>query len=100
MDYRTNQDGHAEFLQAVGQATRDRILEVLAEEERCVCNIQVAVGKQQSNVSKCLAVLRRSEILTARRGGGWGGLIYRLRNWRTSEFLGQQSDLMRGDFSW
>lgn len=41
----------AEFLQAVAQTTRLRILEVLAEGERCVCNIYQAIGEEQSNVS-------------------------------------------------
>ncbi|MBI4572244.1 MAG: helix-turn-helix transcriptional regulator [candidate division NC10 bacterium] len=86
----------ADFLQAVGQATRLRILEVLAGGERCVCDIQVAVGEQQSNVSKHLAILRRSGILTARREGG--RVIYRLRNGRISEFLRWLSGVTPRDF--
>lgn len=62
-------EAQAEFLQAVGQATRLRILEVLADGERCVCDIQAAIGEQQSNVSKHLAILRRSGVLTAHREG-------------------------------
>ena len=89
-------EAQAEFLQAVGQATRLRILEVLAEGERCVCDIQVAVGEQQSNVSKHLAILRNSGILTARREGG--RVIYRLRNGRISEFLRWVSDVTPRDF--
>ncbi len=86
----------AEFLQAVGQATRLRILEVLAGGERCVCDIQVAVGEQQSNVSKHLAILRRSGILTARREGG--RVIYRIRNGRIPEFLRRLSDVVPRNF--
>ncbi len=86
----------AEFLQAVGQETRLRILEVLAEGERCVCDIQVAVGGQQSNVFKHLALLRRSGILMARREGG--KIIYRLRNGRIPEFLRRLSDVVPRDF--
>ncbi|MBI4842198.1 MAG: helix-turn-helix transcriptional regulator [candidate division NC10 bacterium] len=86
----------AEFLQAMGQTTRLKILEILAEGERCVCDIQVAVGEQQSNVSKHLAILRRSGILTARREGG--RVIYRIRNGRIPEFLLRLSDLVSRDF--
>ncbi len=86
----------AEFLHAVGQATRLRILEVLAEGERCVCDIQVTVGEQQSNVSKHLAILRRSGILTARREGG--RVTYRLRSGRISEILRQLSDVTPQEF--
>ena len=89
-------EAQAEFLQAVGQATRLRILEVLGDGERCVCDIQAAVGEQQSNVSKHLAVLRRSGILTARREGG--RVIYRIRNGRIPEFLRQLSDVAPRDF--
>jgi ArsR family transcriptional regulator len=91
-------EAQAEFLQAVGQATRLRILEVLADGERCVCDIQAAVREQQSNVSKHLAVLRRSGILTARREGG--RVIYRIRNGRIPEFLRQLSDVAQRDFFW
>lgn len=86
----------AELLHAMGQTTRLKILEVLAEGERCVCDIQVAVGEQQSNVSKHLAILRRSGILTARREGG--RVLYRLRNGRIPEFLRKLSDAVPRDF--
>jgi ArsR family transcriptional regulator len=89
-------EAQAEFLQAVGQATRLRILEVLADGERCVCDIQVAIGQQQSNVSKHLAILRRSGILTAHREGG--RILYRLRNGRIREFIRQLSDMVPRDF--
>jgi ArsR family transcriptional regulator len=89
-------EAQAEFLQAVGQATRLRILEVLAEGARCVCDIQAAVREQQSNVSKHLAVLRRAGILTARRDGG--RVIYRVRDGRIPEVLRQLSDMVPRDF--
>lgn len=52
-------EAQAEFLHVVGQATRLRILEVLADGERCVCDIFQELGEQRSNVSKHLAILRR-----------------------------------------
>ncbi len=89
-------EAQAEFLQAVGQATRLRLLEVLVGGERCVCDIQAAVGEQQSNVSKHLAILRRSGILTARREGG--RVIYRIRDGRVLEALRWLSDVVPQDF--
>jgi ArsR family transcriptional regulator len=89
-------EAQAEFLQAVGQATRLRILEVLADGELCVCDIQAAVGEQQSNVSKHLAILRRAGILTARREGG--RVIYRIRDGRIPEALRRLSDVAPRDF--
>ncbi len=89
-------EAQAEFLQVVGQGTRLRILEVLAEGERCVCDIQAAVREQQSNVSKHLAILRRTGILTARREGG--RVIYRIRDGRIPEALRRLSDVVSRDF--
>ena len=86
----------AEFLQAVGQQTRLRILEVLAEGERCVCDLHQALGEEQSNVSKHLAVLRRAGILATRREGG--RVMYRVRNARVSEFLRKLHELVPADF--
>ena len=86
----------AEFLQAVGQTTRLRILEVLAERERCVCEIYQAIGEGQSNVSKHLAILRRAGILAARREGG--RVMYRVRDTRVSEFLRKLHEVVPTDF--
>jgi ArsR family transcriptional regulator len=86
----------AEFLQAVGQTTRLRILEVLAQGECCVCEIYQAIGEEQSNVSKHLAIPRRAGMLAARREGG--RVVYRLRDARVSEFLRKLHELARGDF--
>jgi ArsR family transcriptional regulator len=89
-------EAQAEFLQALGQATRLRILEVLVDGERCVCDIQAAVGEQQSNVSKHLAILRRTGILTARREGG--RVIYRIRDGGIPEALRRLSDVAPRDY--
>lgn len=86
----------AEFLQAVAQTTRLRILEILAEGERCVCDIYQAIGEEQSNVSNHLAVLRRAGILAARRERG--RVVYRLRDNRVSEFLGKLHELVPESF--
>lgn len=88
-------EAQAEFLQAVGQATRLRILDVLADGERCVCDIQVAVEDEQSNVSKHLAILRRSGVLSARREGG--RVIYRIRDGRIPDVLRRLSEVTPRD---
>lgn len=86
----------AEFLRAVGQTMRLRILEVLAEGERCVCNIYQAIGEEQSNVSNHLAILRRTGVVAARREGG--RVVYRLRDRRVSEFLEKLHELVPVSF--
>jgi DNA-binding transcriptional ArsR family regulator len=59
----------ADLLKGLAQPMRLRILELLAEGERCVCEIQPAVGGEQSNVSKHLAFLRSRGLVVARRQG-------------------------------
>jgi len=85
----------AEFLQAVGQTTRLRILETLGDGERCVCEIYQAIGEEQSNVSRHLAILRRAGILLARREGG--KVLYRYRDPRVSEFLQRLDEVVAGN---
>jgi ArsR family transcriptional regulator len=59
----------ADLLKALGQPTRLRILELLFDGERCVCEIFPAVGGEQSNISKHLAFLRSQGIVLAERRG-------------------------------
>lgn len=59
----------ADLLKAFAQPTRLRILELLAEGPRCVCEIQPAVEGEQSNVSKHLAFLRAQGLVAAERQG-------------------------------
>ena len=59
----------AERLQALGDATRLKILHSLEDRERCVSEILAIVGGSQANVSKHLARMRASGVLAARREG-------------------------------
>lgn len=68
----------AELLQVLGQPTRLKILGLLLSGPRCVCDIQVGIGEEQSNVSKHLGILRRARILRAERQGI--RITYRISN--------------------
>lgn len=59
----------AEILKTLGQATRLRILELLRQGERCVCNIYPFVDQEQANVSKHLNMMKRRGILDSRHEG-------------------------------
>lgn len=61
---------------AFADPTRFRILEALAREERCVCDLAELVGVSQSAVSHQLRLLRDRELVTYRREGNRA--IYRL----------------------
>lgn len=75
----------ADLLKALGQPTRLRILELLAQGERCVCEIFPAIGGEQSNVSKHLGFLRSQGIVLADRRGM--RVFYRLADKRIARLL-------------
>lgn len=82
----------ADFLKALAQPTRLRILEFLAEGERCVCEIQPAVQGEQSNVSKHLAFLRSRGLVVGDRQGM--RVMYRLADPRVIKLLRETESLL------
>jgi ArsR family transcriptional regulator len=56
---------------ALADATRLRILALLADGEVCVCHIHASLGVPQPTASRHLAYLRRTGLVTARRSGVW-----------------------------
>jgi ArsR family transcriptional regulator len=75
----------ADLLKALGQPTRLKILELLADGERCVCEIFPAIDEEQSNISKHLSFLRSQGIVVAERRGM--RVFYRLTNPRILKLL-------------
>lgn len=73
-----NLEKKAEILKALGQPTRLRIMEYLRDGERCVCEIFPAIGGQQSNVSRHLAVLKQAGLVADRRVGV--SIFYRVKD--------------------
>src|SRR5574341_135615 len=59
----------AAALKALGQPTRLRILDLLRNGERCVCEIFPAIQEEQSNVSRHLAVLKSAGLVASRKEG-------------------------------
>lgn len=104
---RTLLEQQAELLKALGHPARLRIVQLLAEAaeavnvteatearnfdppespgEKCVCEIIPALGMEQSNVSKHLAVLRERGIVGVRREGT--RMFYRLTDSRILAIL-------------
>jgi ArsR family transcriptional regulator len=64
------------LFKALADDTRLRILALLAAGEVCVCNIHGALDLPQPTVSRHLAYLRKSGLVSARRDGLW--MHYRL----------------------
>jgi ArsR family transcriptional regulator len=61
----------ARVFHALSDETRLRILELLHEGERCVCDLSEAVGAQQSRLSFHLRTLKEAGLVTDRRQGRW-----------------------------
>lgn len=64
------------LFQALGDATRLRILGLLITGEVCVCHIHESLKVSQPKASRHLAYLRRAGLVDTRREGLW--IYYRL----------------------
>ena len=61
----------ARWFYALSDETRLRVIELLTGGERCVCELQTAVGATQSRLSFHLKVLRDAGLVHDRRAGRW-----------------------------
>ena len=59
----------ADLFKMLGDPTRVRILDTLAQGERCVCDIADLVGMSESAVSHQLRLLRATRLVRVRRVG-------------------------------
>jgi len=64
------------LFQALGDRTRLRLVNLMAEGEICVCFFVEALDQPQPTISRHLAYLRRAGLVAARRDGKW--MSYRL----------------------
>jgi ArsR family transcriptional regulator len=61
----------AQLFHALSDETRLAVLELLRGGERCVCELQDALGAAQSRLSFHLKVLKEAGLVTDRREGRW-----------------------------
>jgi DNA-binding transcriptional ArsR family regulator len=59
----------SEVLKALAQPTRLKILEMLRDGERCICEIIPAINGEQSNISRHISVMQKSHLITTRKDG-------------------------------
>ncbi len=59
------------FFQALGDETRLRLLNLMGEQEICVCYFVEILEQPQPKISRHLAYLRNAGIVAARREGKW-----------------------------
>jgi ArsR family transcriptional regulator, arsenate/arsenite/antimonite-responsive transcriptional repressor len=68
--------GLAQLFRALADPTRLRLINLIADQEICVCYFVEAIDAPQPKISRHLAYLRRIGIVAARRDGKW--MHYRL----------------------
>ena len=78
-------EAKAELFRALAHPARIRVLEVLAEGEHSVGEMQPLVGIESSHLSQQLAVLRRAGVVTTRKEGST--VFYALRAPELAELL-------------
>lgn len=60
-----------QFFQALGDTTRLRLLNLMGNQEICVCYFVEVLDRPQPKISRHLAYLRSAGIVAARREGKW-----------------------------
>jgi len=65
-----------QLFRALADPTRLRLINLMSEQEICVCYFIEAIGAPQPKISRHLAYLRRAGLVAARREGKW--MHYRL----------------------
>jgi ArsR family transcriptional regulator len=59
------------FFQALGDNTRLRLLNLMGDQEICVCYFVEILGQPQPKISRHLAYLRSAGVVAVRREGKW-----------------------------
>ena len=59
----------AEILKALAQPTRLKILELLRNGERCICEIVPAINGEQSNISRHISLMQKTNLVVTRKEG-------------------------------
>jgi len=87
----------ADVLKALAHPLRLAIIQFLAEEEKCVCDIVDYTGTSQSNISKHLSIMKRAGILSDRKEGL--SVYYRLNMPCALNFFQCVKDIMETQIS-
>jgi ArsR family transcriptional regulator len=59
----------AEILKALAQPTRLKILELLRNGEKCICEIVPAINGEQSNISRHISLMQKTHLVSTRKEG-------------------------------
>jgi len=62
-------EARANIAKALAHPTRLLLLDILKEQEMCVCDLTAIAGVDQSTVSKHLAILKQAGLVASRKEG-------------------------------
>lgn len=86
------------FFHALGDQTRLRLLNLMRDQELCVCYFVEVIGCPQPKISRHLAYLRSAGIVSGRRDGKW--MHYRMvmpPHSGAEQILRQTLDVLQAD---
>jgi len=87
----------AEILKALAQPTRLKILQLLRNEEKCICEIVPAINGEQSNISRHISLMQKSNLVTTRKDGV--KVMVKVKDPRVFEILDSISIMLRNQMS-
>ena len=80
------------FFAALGDATRLKMLKLVADEELCSCEVMAALELTQPTTSHHLGILERAGLLTSKRNGKW--VFYKIANSRVQNLINRGFRMM------
>lgn len=86
-------DFEIEFLKAIAQSTRLKILYFLKDGEKCACEIIPRMKEDQSSISRHLTNLKNAGILESRKEGV--SVYYKIKDKRVFTILGLVDDIIK-----
>ena len=73
---------------ALGDATRLKMLKLMADEELCSCEVMAALELTQPTTSHHLGILERAGLLTSKRNGKW--VFYKISNSKVHDLINKE----------
>lgn len=83
----------AEILKVLAQPTRLKILEVLRNGEKCICEIVPAIHGEQSNVSRHISLMEKAHLVTIRKEGV--RVMVKIKNPEIFEILDRVREILK-----
>jgi DNA-binding transcriptional ArsR family regulator len=85
----------SDFLKAIAQPTRLKILYFLKDGERCACEIIPKMKEDQSNISRHLTHMRDAGILESRKEGV--SVYYKIKDKRVFTLLSLVDEIIKAE---